>query len=402
MFGVQMVQPGGDARLGVEQDFVVQLRRLQRAGEAWLAVNILLSNFPDFLSQDAQREQALDRLREWIITQRGQIFRMGNEDVVVLLPPRPDRLAVAALLEKTLQMGELKAEAWTAALHFYAIPEDYAALRERAEHYIAVARAAAPGGSASAELALKSENVRGPLTPYSLYQISRVIADLDMARFIRTQPVYEKTPNGWRPLFVECHVGLNDLKLEKFPRINLEQPLRLFRDVCVQLDGKLLREIAQRPEPWQKLDISLNVSVDTVLGPAFAQFCHAMPTAQRGRMGFELDRADLLLDLGATLGAIQQLKHEGFFVVLDGILPAMLPYVNLQKFGADYIKLWVERDALLELRKPEVQRALASLPASELIFCHCDNEQALRLGESLQVTKYQGWLVDDRAAKISR
>ena len=255
---------------------------------------------------------------------------MANGDAFVVLE-------LKSPAERSMLTGTIMAAAMPAGtdledaglfLKSYVLPADYAALRERTNHYLDTARAAQTISAVkpSAQQALQGENVRGPLTAWSLSQIERLLEQVDIQRYIRMQPLYQRGGNDrWHMVGQEYYVGLEELKNELFPRVNVRTPERLFLELCCMLDKHLLLRLAETPEQWPQGNFSLNIAIETIFALPFAQFCHAVPKHRRGQISFELHRADLFLDFAMTKNAIKILRDEGFKVALDNIHPEMLP-----------------------------------------------------------------------------
>ena len=356
----------------------------------------------DALHDDlALKEQLQRRLEEATGQSGGIAHRMANGDYFATLPLTAKnmrdglagKIAAAALPPSASEDDRSK------LIHLYELPGDYAPARERANHYIEAARAAAQIGSANPapERALQSDSVRGPLTPWALDQIVRLFADIDIRRYVRSQNIYQGDGARWTVIGAEYFVSADDLKRERFPRLDIHNPERLFMELCAALDRRLMHQLADAPESLALGALFLNIAVESVLDSPFANFVRSVPAARRGQITFELNRGDLLLNLATTLNAIAILRQEGFRVALDALHPQLLLYLDPGKFAADYYKIRVSKDILEQLDNADVLRAMQSLPVDKIIFYRCDNEGALAIGRKLGVTMFQGWLIDDAA-----
>jgi EAL domain-containing protein (putative c-di-GMP-specific phosphodiesterase class I) len=213
---------------------------------------------------------------------------------------------------------------------------------------------------------------------------------------VRTQSIFEYQADGkWHPIAEEYYVSFEDLKREKFPKIELASPEHLFLLLCQALDQRLLSELALSYDSIANRRIHFNLSVASIMGTVFAQFCRAVPKASRELITFELHRGDLLNDFSLTLNAMMLLHREGFKVAIDSVTPDIVNYLNLAAFETDYIKINVSRDGAEQLKDPAIRAGLAQIPKDKLIFFRCDNERALNAGLELGVSKFQGWLIDD-------
>lgn len=100
-----------------------------------------------------------------------------------------------------------------------------------------------------------------------------------------------------------------------------------------------------------------------------------------------------------TLNAIATLRQEGYRVAIDGVTPDMLSYFNFTRFDVDAIKINVSKDYATEVSSDPQEHHL-QVPREKIIFFHCDSEQALTAGIDLGVTKFQGWLIDDKSPRV--
>lgn len=377
------------------QDFILKIRRLHRLNTPQLVLNVMrqLSDY------SAGEPDAVETgLKELARRLSGEAHIMENGDLFLLFG------AMEGAQRKSFldNFAVLLPAGSGASFHAYGLPQDYDALRERANVYADLARAdELMGKNQQAEAALQADDVRGPLTAWSLAQVEKLLESTDIRRYVRTQPVYCQSAQGvWDKHRIDFYISIADLKQARFPRLNLSTPERLFLELCYTLDRKLLLELAGQSDPWLDRNISLNLSAETVLSGAFAQFCHVLPKARRGQVFFEFHRSELFLNFTTTRNAMDVLRDEGFGVGIDGITASVLPFINFGLLDVDYYKVNVTREKWAGMDTPEVIRTLQALPNDKLVFSHCDHDEALRLGQRLGVRYYQGWLIDDVAGAI--
>jgi hypothetical protein len=284
-------------------------------------------------------------------------------------------------------------------LHTYHMPQEYAALRERANAYIEMVRTVAATTDISPAEALRNA-AQGPLTAWSVDQIGRLLSDIDLRPYSRTQIIYRRTVDGrFTPHAEEFYISFEDLKRDRFPRLDIITPEHLFMALCQMLDQKFLTVLTQEPPTVKDKPLWFNVAVSTVMGAVFTQFTHAIPRDQHHMIGFKIHRGDLLQDFALTLSAIEVLHREGFQVALDAITPDMLGYVDLLGFGADLYKISVARDRAVLLADPARRKHLAALPKDKLVLMRCDSDAALEQGIANGITLFQGWKIDELVAK---
>ncbi len=379
-----------------EQDFILHIRRLHRLNEPRLIINIL-RGLTDYSASEQEPDKVEIALKPMADEVQGGMYVMNNGDVFLSLPLGSDSQHRA--LHDHLQNVVFGAqnEMTARGVVLYKLPADYMPVRERANDYIELATTSdVMGPIRQAEMALQAEEVRGPLTAYSLSQVEKLLDNIDIKRYVRTQPVYKQGEDGvWNKHVIDFFLSVGDLKRERFPRLNLGTPERLFLELCCTLDRRLLLELCAQPDLWRDKKINLNLSAETVLSYAFAQFCHVVTGERRHNVSFEFHRSDLFLNFTTTKNAIAVLKEEGFGVGIDGITPATLPYINFNLLDVAYYKINVTREKWPELIETSARTALEALPRDKVVFSHCDHEEALKFGQRMGIKFYQGWLIDD-------
>ena len=384
-----------------EQDFILRVRRLQRLGTPHLVINIVLNALDIIIKSRRALEALQERLQEFAKLTSGTYAEMSNGDVFIIWEETHDSQILSTRIVSAILPEGHSVEDTSQFLLTYHMPQDYTPLRERANHYVEVVRTSANmRNEASTSNVLQSDAARGPLTAWSVDQIGKLISDIDLRRYGRTQPIYRYQPDGtWKPECEEYFISFEDLRRERFPKLDIITPEHLFLALCETMDLRLLSSLAQRHETIAGRNIHMNLSVATVLGTVFAQFTHSVPLKERELICFELHRGDLLQDFALTLNAISVLKKEGFKVAIDSVTPDMALYLNLTAFDVDFIKVNVSKDRAEQLSDPVIRKALEKIPPDKLIFFRCDNEKALAIGLELGVSKFQGWLIDDAVSK---
>lgn len=387
--------------LVLEQDFILRIRRLHRLATPHLVANVALSEIPADYSGKGSMEEAQKRLQALILVQKGTYNEMTNGDVFLSWPSSsmssifPEQ-AMMVILPYGVASGD-----FAKYVTLYNLPEDYALLRERANHYVNASRENALTNEEenSPAMLLKSELTRGPLTAWSVNLIEKLTKDIDLCQYIRSQSIYEyqQKDNSWKQLVDETFIGLDDVKTKFFPHIELTNPKHLFLDLCQVLDRSLLETLTINYDSVSDMNLNLNLSLHTVLGLEFAQFTRRIPRSSRYRIGFEIHCGDLLQDFTQTLNALGTMRQEGYKLSIDGVTPDMLGYFDFAHFDVDYIKINVSKDNAASLKYQTIRENFFKAPKEKLIFFHCDSEQALSAGIDLGVTKFQGWLVDDKA-----
>lgn len=384
------------SNLVLEQDFVLRVRRLHRLGTAHLVVNVALAETQPEYGGRGPMESAQSRLRAFAESRKGYYAPMSNGDVFIIWPEDGDgQLYIESLLQDLFPEG-YQQDDLPRFLFTYRLPANYTELRERVNVYVEGTKHVSAMNDENGPIQLlQTDAARGPLTAWSVNQIERLLHEIDLRRYIKKQAVFELVNiNQWTPIFEECFIGFEDLRRAFFPRLEISVPHHLFLQLCVALDHALLANLVEHFEMIEGRKTSLNLSIPSVMDSIFAQFTRRVPVKDRGLIYFELHRADLLQDFEMTKNALQVLRREGFKVILDGITPDILDFVNLAALTPDYIKINVGKDHPMLLNDLAARAALARLPHAKIIFYHCDTDTALKTGRTLGISRFQGWLVD--------
>ncbi|MGE3770301.1 MAG: EAL domain-containing protein [Bdellovibrionales bacterium] len=383
----------------LEQDFILQIRRLQKQGEAAWVLNIMFTQMPNLNSHPELLDSVHDHLNDFARKASGSLHLMTNGDGFLILPGRvtkdPSNYA-AAILQAILPQGFDPGRSPVALTQIFAMPDDYMPLRERINYYIGIAKDLEENVADDPERNLQSDAVQGPLTAYALSEIERLLESLDIRRYHRAQRVYEKQTDGsFKTYYEENFISTTELQQDKFPRLDLRGSGRLFAELSSQMDRRMLAHLLRVTDQWQGRSIGLNLSARTVLSSTFAQFCHVVVGAARQHVTFEIHISDLFHDLPTFENALTTLRNEGFRVVIDGLRPDMLPLLRLEALSVEGYKISVRKDMLPFINQPLVLQAVRQLLPAKVIFMHCETQQAMDIGAALGITHFQGFYIDD-------
>lgn len=383
-----------------EQDFILRIRRLHRLGEPTLVINLLITDIEPTHSGRGPLEEVQERLQVFAEKSNASYLEMANGDVFLLWPESDATKALPDWIMNIVLPEGVTAEDNQKFRLVYHLPADYALLRERANYYVELSREATAAKESSAAQLLQGELARGQLTAWCADQIEKLLKDIDLHRYLRTQPIYHRDADGiWKPVLLEIFMGINDLRQAHFPKIEIDPSDHLFLELCQTIDQRLLVELSQRPEILGEANVSLNLSVRSIMGAAFSGFARALPHANHSAIFCELNCSDLWQDFSLTLSAFEALRRENFKIIIDGITPDMLPYLNLFMFNVNYIKINASKEFSENLSSGKTRAALAMIPRDKIILFRCDNEQSLKTGLELGIAKFQGWLIDDLVKK---
>jgi len=388
--------------MSAEEDLLSFCRRLMRTQYQYVAVAIELAAFSQLRGNSRLIRLQQSLVKEMASRYRGQSFIMNNGDAVLVI--RSDMLESARALREELVKSVLKdpdvaEDKVRKLIHSFEIPEKYPQFREHTNQYMkggAFTKAAAAGTVVEEEE--PDVELEGPLNAAMLTRIEYRISRCEIKPFLKKQDVYiKKDESGWWPVFEERFISLADLKRKLFPQVDIRPSDPLFTQLCRLLDERLLNYLlVAKTKITHK--ISVNVAVETVFDKLFDLFADHLDEKERQNLVFELHRAEIFQDISTAVAAISKLHELGFGVAVDGMTLDLLPYVRLNRLKTELIKIHLFREHVALLQDDECVKALRQLPVEKIVFSRCDHEGAIKIGQTLGIRRYQGWLIDEHAA----
>lgn len=252
-------------------------------------------------------------------------------------------------------------------------------------------RKAGPGGG--------GQQRRGAdLTPSVLARVETALASADLSSHIRRQAVCalvgKANPD---PVFTEVFVSIGDLREALIPHVELASNPWLFQHMTQTLDRRVLAMLTRRDDRTLAEGFSINLNVGTILSEDFLRFDDSLSPGSHGTVVLELRSEDIFADLNAFFFARDFVRQRGYRVCIDGLTVNTLPFVDPQRLGVDLVKLmW--NDGLPDQLKSETgARARAAIERGahgRMILARCDDDRAIRFGQSLGITLFQGRHLD--------
>jgi hypothetical protein len=246
-----------------------------------------------------------------------------------------------------------------------------------------------------------------PLDPPNLAAIEEAIAQADLSTIVRRQPicavVRDRKPE---PVYHEIYTSIGSLCETLMPGVDIQANPWLFQDLTQHLDRRMIAYLAQDSGTTKGEPFSVNLNVSTLLSPEFLDFDAALNKGVRGGIVIELQLFDVYADLSNFQFARDFLHERGYKFCLDATTHMSLPLVDREQLGFDLVKLlWSDdlNDQLAGARGKGFRMAAEKMGPERLILARCDSELALEVGDSLGITLYQGYLLDEMmASNITR
>ena len=235
-----------------------------------------------------------------------------------------------------------------------------------------------------------------PLEPDDLDGVVKALSNADVSNLVRNQPICALIGN--RPpeaVYFERYVAIGDLEAMLTPHLSLTSDPWLFQYLTKSLDRRMIINLRRELDIGSKA-IALNLNVSTLLGDDFRRLDSDHGLTLRGRLVVEVQITDLFANVALFEFARGQLAERGYRICLDGVSYLALPLMNRAKLGLDLVKVtWEPAMADMDaVERAEVQDFVKQSGAGRVILTRCGDELAVRTGQELGISLFQGRHVD--------
>jgi hypothetical protein len=230
----------------------------------------------------------------------------------------------------------------------------------------------------------------------SLLAIERELKTVDLRKALRRQPVCAAVPGmPIRMVFDEMYINISALRQMLQVDVDLLSNRWLFKYLTQTLDVRMLDLIHNESATYLVSPLSLNLNVPTLLSEQFTTFDANIKPGMKVSIVIELQIADVFADMAAYLTARDVVQKLGYRICLDGVTDLSFPQIDRQRLGFDLVKLqWnAETEAKGEQGK-RLKDAIRACGTNRVIMSRCDNELAVRYGQSIGLSLFQGRYLD--------
>ena len=379
--------------------------RLARRSQGRHAVHIHLSGLRAHNRREHHVRIALNCFDPLIKKHNGEIFLLDNDDIVFVCKGASISEIDGIVLKLRVLFSEdplARAAEDNERQPFctwYDLEKDYEKFRAMAGRVHAASQQGGSGwwsGDAQ-DGAPVAETPSQPLDPQKLGQLEKALASMDVAGFVRRQPVCVITPERPpKPVFSERYVSIAELQNALVPDVDLTADRWLFQRLTVVLDQRILA-LLPKLEAGDENPTSININVPTLLSPEFLSFDAKIRAITKKTFIFELALVDVFADMASYMFARDFLHERNYRVCLDGLTSLTFPLIDRRQLGLDMLKiLWTPdmNDGVQNERHAKLGEAVALAGPSRVILCRCDDEGAIAAGRSMGITMFQGRQVD--------
>ena len=324
----------------------------------------------------------------------GQLFPMGNGDMVMLFRPADGGAAVADTVARLFGADMPSPDAVRTV---WPLPAGTIGaltyVRDRGGESDRAAPAPEPQASAAAVAAMQEVVRTAPLSELTRRQT---------AVLLRPGQATQMTP-----LFREVVISMTVLERGVQAHGSLRGALSgaaadpfLFNHLAARLDRRMLAAMRTDIPGGGPLSgglgragLHLNLTMAGVLSQGFSALVDAAQPALRGlRLGVEIPFPEVFADSQAFVLARERLRFAGCDLVLDGVTHGALLLTSLGALQPSLVKLsW---SPSLAAAGGEVRAALRRLGPNRVVLHRTDSEKAVAWGLGMGISRFQGHYVD--------
>lgn len=238
---------------------------------------------------------------------------------------------------------------------------------------------------------------RVPIDASALAQMERRLQTLQVSDLLCQQPTVDiRSGRGRQVLFVEHYVSMSGLAKQIAPDVDLFSNPWLFNFVTDFLDRRMLVIIGHMNFGEMEDAVSLNLHVGSVLSPEF-QIFHNQISPHAKKVIVEFQMIDIIADMGAFDYAKKWLQDQGYRILIDGLYPLTLQYLDPGILEPDLIKIAWSPDLARDMRDSQVEELndiVSYLGPDKVVLARVETQEAIRWGLNLGIHRFQGFFVD--------
>jgi hypothetical protein len=381
---------------GPSQEYLLldYLQRLGRNLEGRMAVHIHLSRLRPQNRQDHHIRIAAATFEGMVNNYEGQIFVLSNSDLFFICKDAAIEDIDAAIMkvrylfsEDPLSQGD-EEEDLARFCTWYNVESQFDELLDIVKSMHRERERKARLAVASEKGAQLNKGSRKALDPEQLGKLENFLRRADLSNLMRRQAVCAITPGSQapQPVFRELYISIADLQQSVLPEFDLASNLWLFQHLTQTLDSRMLSMLVRNDDSSIASSFSINLNFDS-----------SLKAIARGTVVIELQKIDIFGDMGAYMFARDFMRERGYRICLDGLNHLTLQFIDRERLGLDLLKLiWTPdmADDLSGSRTSELKEHIDRCGRARIILARCDSDEAVRFGQSLGITMYQGRYID--------
>jgi len=397
------------------------LEDIRGRADGWQAVHFHLSRLLEQYKSEYQVKIAINLIHDLLKNFNGYIFVVGDHSIVVLCYGMDAPLRSKLVFQlRYLYMDDPLAYTDSGQENpdfctIYDVHQEWNNFVELCSHMMSLTRPQpSPGMDPAFEEQLnelsdhsksddKDKSSAKPakkkdLNLPTLAIIERDLDHADLNRVVRRQAICAMQADmPPRRVFEELYINIAHLRQMLRAEADFLSDRWLFKYMTHILDRRMIALLRHNPARYLGSPVSLNLNVPTLLSPAFAEFDAAIKPAAKVAVIIEVPVVDVFADMTAFITARKEVQSLGYRVCLDGLSTESFTSINREKLGADLVKVQWNADRQSDLNSAENRDMLAAVQATgtnRIILCRCDDKNAIKYGQALGISLFQGRFLD--------
>ncbi|MDG4719353.1 MULTISPECIES: EAL domain-containing protein [Thalassospira] len=408
-----MIEPQQFGQQALQEYLLLDyVQRLETRKYGHRAVHIHLSRMKPFHRRDYHIRVATNTFESYVKLYVGRIFVLTNNDLIFVwkdksiadVEPAVDTLRYL-FRDDPLSQDESEE---TGFCTWYNLNTEFQEFLLLCQHLDERAKKVQQSSKMRTAMQREKDEPLNPINAENLAQLEETIHSADLSEHIRQQPVCVFTQSGSRelhPVFDEFFVSITDLRNALMPNIDLASNRWLFQHMTEVLDKRMLNYLCKRTFKTHASSFSINLNLGTLTSRDFDKFDETVRRKWPGNVILELNQVDLFSNLETYLSLRDDFHKRGYRILIDNLTVESLSFVDRKSLKADFIKVaWREEmtDNVIRKKYGEMDSLVKNSGRERVILCRCDTPTAIKFGQSLGITLFQGRYIDNMVARQRR
>ncbi|MBX2830522.1 MAG: EAL domain-containing protein [Rhodospirillales bacterium] len=408
-----MIEPQQYGQQALQEYLLLDyVQRLETRKYGHRAVHIHLSRMKPFHRRDYHIRVATNTFESYVKLYVGRIFVLSNNDLLFVwkdksiadVEPAVDTLRYL-FRDDPLSQDESEE---TGFCTWYNLNTEFQEFLLLCQHLDERAKKLQKSMNMRTAMQREKDEALQPLDAENLAQLEETIHTADLSEHIRQQPVCVFAHGGSKelhPVFDEFFVSIADLRNALMPNIDLASNRWLFQHMTEVLDKRMLNYLCKRTFKTHASSFSINLNLATLTSKDFEKFDETVRSKWPGNVIIELNQVDLFSNLETYLKVRDDFHKRGYRILIDNLTVESLSFVDRKSLKADFIKVaWREEmtDNVIRKKYGEMDSLVNNSGRERVILCRCDTPTAIKFGQSLGITLFQGRYIDHMIARQRR
>ncbi|WP_288349806.1 EAL domain-containing protein [uncultured Thalassospira sp.] len=408
-----MIEPQQFGQQALQEYLLLDyVQRLETRKYGHRAVHIHLSRMKPFHRRDYHIRVATNTFESYVKLYVGRIFVLTNNDLIFVwkdksiadVEPAVDTLRYL-FRDDPLSQDESEE---TGFCTWYNLNTEFQEFLLLCQHLDERAKKLQQSSNMRSAMQREKDETLKPINAENLAQLEETIHSADLSEHIRQQPVCVFAHGGSKelhPVFDEFFVSIADLRNALMPNIDLASNRWLFQHMTEVLDKRMLNYLCKRTFKTHASSFSINLNLGTLTSKDFDKFDETVRRKWPGNVIIELNQVDLFSNLETYLSVRDDFHKRGYRILIDNLTVESLSFVDRKSLKADFIKVaWREEmtDNVIRKKYGEMDTLVKNSGRERVILCRCDTPTAIKFGQSLGITLFQGRYIDNMIARQRR